>query len=322
MRRCRRPDSRRRCRRNGANVAENIDISANGGRALFFRDVANVTMDLNDTEVINFNALGGADTIVVNDLSGTDVSEVNINLAAAGGGGDGAADTIIINATQGEKFWPAQPKVLIELLKVVDGAICLIVTVVRSQQMEDIVFTRAEADIELFPVGSALVQPKQEIAADDVVVVLGTIVGLIGHERRLTKTPTPRVLSMKSTAPRARPHFRWQSGHGSSGPRLAGQSCADAIGSAGRRTMTSASPAIPSDPPRASNQRRRARQIHATTVRHNIVRERAADAVRTPCPGHLCQRAGAVGTFVPARQRISRPEDSQPIARWRRNGLH
>ena len=31
---------------NGANVAENIDISANGGRAIFFRDVANVTMDL------------------------------------------------------------------------------------------------------------------------------------------------------------------------------------------------------------------------------------------------------------------------------------
>ena len=35
---------------NGANVAENIDISANGGRVLFFRDIANVTMDLNDVE--------------------------------------------------------------------------------------------------------------------------------------------------------------------------------------------------------------------------------------------------------------------------------
>ena len=46
---------------NGANVAENIDISANGGRVLFFRDIANVTMDLNDVEGIDFNALGGAD---------------------------------------------------------------------------------------------------------------------------------------------------------------------------------------------------------------------------------------------------------------------
>lgn len=87
---------------NGANVSETIDISANGGRVLFFRNIANVVMDLNDTESIDFNALGGADTIVVNDLSGTDVSEININLAAAGGGGDGQADTIVINATNGD----------------------------------------------------------------------------------------------------------------------------------------------------------------------------------------------------------------------------
>ena len=35
---------------NGANIGENIDISANGERARFFRDVANITMDLNDVE--------------------------------------------------------------------------------------------------------------------------------------------------------------------------------------------------------------------------------------------------------------------------------
>ena len=46
--------------------------------------------------------LGGADTIVINDMSGTDVTEMNINLAAAGGAGDGQADTIIINATSGD----------------------------------------------------------------------------------------------------------------------------------------------------------------------------------------------------------------------------
>jgi Ca2+-binding RTX toxin-like protein len=87
---------------NGANVAETINISANGGRALFTRDIANVVMDLNDTESIDFNALGGADTITVTDLSGTDVSEININLAAAGGAGDGQPDTIVINATNGD----------------------------------------------------------------------------------------------------------------------------------------------------------------------------------------------------------------------------
>ena len=49
---------------------ENIDIFANGGRAIFFRDIANVTMDNNDVEKITFNALGGADNIEINDLTG------------------------------------------------------------------------------------------------------------------------------------------------------------------------------------------------------------------------------------------------------------
>ena len=77
---------------NGAVIAENINISANGGRALFTRDIANVAMDLNDVETIDFNALGGADIITVNDLSGTDVQKVNIDLAGTVGGttGDGA----------------------------------------------------------------------------------------------------------------------------------------------------------------------------------------------------------------------------------------
>ena len=88
---------------NGANVNENIDISANGGRARFFRDVGNVTMDLNRMETIDFNALGGADTITVSDLTGTGVKNVNIDLASppGSGTGDGQADTIIINATGG-----------------------------------------------------------------------------------------------------------------------------------------------------------------------------------------------------------------------------
>ena len=64
----------------GANIAENIDILANGGRALFLRNIANVTMDLDDVEDIDFRALGGADNIVVGDLSGTDVTEVNLDL--------------------------------------------------------------------------------------------------------------------------------------------------------------------------------------------------------------------------------------------------
>jgi Ca2+-binding RTX toxin-like protein len=87
---------------NGANVAENITISANGNSVIFFRDIASVTMNLNDMEDINFNALGGADNIVVNDLSGTDAIEVNLNLATFGGAGDGAADTVTVFGTSGD----------------------------------------------------------------------------------------------------------------------------------------------------------------------------------------------------------------------------
>ena len=86
---------------NGANVNENIDISANGSRVRFFRDVANITMDVNGIETIDFRALGGADTITVNDLTGTDVKNVAIDLGAAGGGGDGQQDTVVIDATDG-----------------------------------------------------------------------------------------------------------------------------------------------------------------------------------------------------------------------------
>jgi Ca2+-binding RTX toxin-like protein len=89
---------------NGANVAEVINISANGGRVLFTRNIANVVMDLNDVESIDYNALGGADQVTVNDLSGTDVVEVNVNLAGTLGGsaGDGQPDSVIVNATGGD----------------------------------------------------------------------------------------------------------------------------------------------------------------------------------------------------------------------------
>jgi len=85
----------------GANIGENIDISANGGRVLFFRNVANVTMDLDDVESIDFRALGGADNIVVGDLSGTDVTSNGLDLRGPNGGGDDAADSITVNGTQG-----------------------------------------------------------------------------------------------------------------------------------------------------------------------------------------------------------------------------
>jgi Ca2+-binding RTX toxin-like protein len=87
---------------NGANIAENFDVSANGGRVRFTRNVAAITMDLNDVETIAVKALGGVDNLVVNDLSGTDVTSVVSDLAASAGGDDAAADNVIVNATNGD----------------------------------------------------------------------------------------------------------------------------------------------------------------------------------------------------------------------------
>lgn len=91
-----------RLRFRGANVAENVDVAADGARVRFFRNVANVTLDLAGVEVIDVEALGGADVVVVNDLTGTDVAQVNVALAAGAGGGDAQADTVVVNGTAAE----------------------------------------------------------------------------------------------------------------------------------------------------------------------------------------------------------------------------
>jgi len=86
---------------NGADAAERVVLSANGGRLRFFRDPGAVTMDTDDVEVVEFKALGGADSVFVGDLGATDVRDVKLDLAGAAGGGDGQADRIVVDATNG-----------------------------------------------------------------------------------------------------------------------------------------------------------------------------------------------------------------------------
>jgi Ca2+-binding RTX toxin-like protein len=90
---------------NGANApaVENVTMSANGGRLTFHRDPANITMDTDDVEIVDFNAIGGLDTVTVNDLTGTDVIQTNLDLAADLGGdtADGVEDDVVVNGTDG-----------------------------------------------------------------------------------------------------------------------------------------------------------------------------------------------------------------------------
>ncbi|MDB6058696.1 MAG: Alkaline phosphatase, partial [Verrucomicrobiales bacterium] len=76
---------------NGANINETIDLSANGPRLRFFRNVANITMDCDGVERVIFHALSGVDTVTVNDLTGTQVTNVLVDLASATKTGDSNA---------------------------------------------------------------------------------------------------------------------------------------------------------------------------------------------------------------------------------------
>jgi hypothetical protein len=89
---------------NGADLAEQVDLSANGSRLRFFRDRGNITMDTSGVERVDFNALGGADVVTVNDLTATAVRTVNVDLAGTLGGtsGDNEIDQVVVNATDGD----------------------------------------------------------------------------------------------------------------------------------------------------------------------------------------------------------------------------
>lgn len=75
-------------------IAEQFTLSAADGdnHALFTRAQGTIVMDLHDVEQVTLNPFGGTDTITINDLTGTGITDVNVNL-----GFDGVTDTIFIN---------------------------------------------------------------------------------------------------------------------------------------------------------------------------------------------------------------------------------
>jgi Ca2+-binding RTX toxin-like protein len=89
---------------NGAAGSEIMAAAADGGRVVFTRNLGSIVMDLDDVEVIDVKALGGADTVTVNDVGGTDLERLDVDLAAALGGStaDGQADTVSVIGTTGD----------------------------------------------------------------------------------------------------------------------------------------------------------------------------------------------------------------------------
>jgi hypothetical protein len=81
---------------NGAAASETMSLSAVGDRSVFLRDPGNIRMDMNSVERLQLNALAGADTVTVNDMSGTGFRDADIDLGAA----DGATDVVTVNGTE------------------------------------------------------------------------------------------------------------------------------------------------------------------------------------------------------------------------------
>ena len=78
---------------NTAAIAEQFTLtSSDDGHALFTRVQGSIVMDLTDIEKVTLNPFGGADTITINDPSGTGITDIDLNL-----GFDGSNDTININ---------------------------------------------------------------------------------------------------------------------------------------------------------------------------------------------------------------------------------
>jgi hypothetical protein len=86
---------------NGASGNEIFAATADGRHVRFTRNLGNIVMDLNDFEALDVNALGGTDSVTINDLARTGLTDVTVDLAGAvrGTTPDGAADTVQVEGT-------------------------------------------------------------------------------------------------------------------------------------------------------------------------------------------------------------------------------
>ena len=89
---------------NGFGANEIMAATAGGGRVLFTRVQGSIVMSLDDVEAIDVRPLSGTDTVTINDLTGTDLRRVDVDLAAVLGGStaDSQADTVTMIGTAGD----------------------------------------------------------------------------------------------------------------------------------------------------------------------------------------------------------------------------
>jgi Ca2+-binding RTX toxin-like protein len=150
---------------NGSNIGENIDVSANGPRVRVTRNVAAVTMDVNDVEQANVRTLGGADNVTVGDLTGTGLKAANVDLAAFDGAGDGSADTVTVNGSDRAE----RVRVNRADSQVLTTGLAAQTTITGSEAANDVLRVNTlggRDDVQVAPDVSTLITPVVDLGAD------------------------------------------------------------------------------------------------------------------------------------------------------------
>ena len=81
---------------------EQFELSAEGPLVRVFRDIGNVALALQGTELIELFARGGSDVVWVRELSGTDLVTLIVDLVNAQGQGDAQPDTVLVDLSESD----------------------------------------------------------------------------------------------------------------------------------------------------------------------------------------------------------------------------
>ncbi len=150
---------------NGSNIGEDIHLSPNGPRVRLTRNVAAVTMDLNDIESANVRALGGADTVTVDDLRGTGLAAAGVDLGGFDGSGDAAADTVVLNGSDRSE----RVRVNAAGSSVLTTGLAVQTTITGSEAANDVLRVNTlggRDDVQVAPDVSTLITPVVDLGAD------------------------------------------------------------------------------------------------------------------------------------------------------------
>jgi hypothetical protein len=151
---------------NGSNIGEIFDVSANGDRVRFTRNVASIVMNLDDVERIALRALGGTDVTTVNDLGGTDMEDVDVDLRLIDGSSDPQPDTVVVGGTE--------KRDVVRLLRsgdqVVAAGLAAQTTVTGSELLSDTLRVQTlggDDAVAVSPAVEELITPVIDLGADE-----------------------------------------------------------------------------------------------------------------------------------------------------------